>query len=154
MDVLLALNGCAAGHRSRREMPVHTSNVHGWDACKASGQQGLCAAAAQVLEPRRVAAKSAARRMAALLGEPVGRTVGYRVKLDTRVRARASAANSTGCPFQAWQLLDCTYGQCCCDTVAWDTGWSSQWHCPSQLGGDEPLSCRLNTAQQPLLSVC
>lgn len=39
----------------------------------------------QVLEPRRVAAKSAARRMAALLGEPVGRTVGYRVKLETRV---------------------------------------------------------------------
>ena len=32
-----------------------------------------------------MAAKSAARRMSALLGEPVGRTVGYRVKLDTRV---------------------------------------------------------------------
>lgn len=31
-----------------------------------------------VLEPRRVAAKAAARRMAALLGESVGGTVGYR----------------------------------------------------------------------------
>lgn len=41
----------------------------------------------QVLEPRRVAAKSAARRMAALLGEPVGRTVGYRVRLEARVSA-------------------------------------------------------------------
>ncbi|GBF89428.1 ATP-dependent helicase [Raphidocelis subcapitata] len=38
-----------------------------------------------VLEPRRVAAKAAARRMAAILGEPVGRTVGYRVRLETRV---------------------------------------------------------------------
>lgn len=39
-----------------------------------------------MLEPRRVAAKSAARRMAALLGEPVGRTVGYSVRLESRVR--------------------------------------------------------------------
>lgn len=39
-----------------------------------------------ILEPRRLAARSAARRMAALLGEPdVGGTVGYRVRLDTRV---------------------------------------------------------------------
>ena len=38
-----------------------------------------------VLEPRRVAAKAAARRMASMLGEAVGGTVGYRVKLDTRV---------------------------------------------------------------------
>ncbi|KAG1662111.1 hypothetical protein FOA52_012972 [Chlamydomonas sp. UWO 241] len=36
-----------------------------------------------VLEPRRVAAKAAARRMAAMLGERVGQTVGYRVRLDT-----------------------------------------------------------------------
>ena len=33
-----------------------------------------------VAEPRRLAARSAARRMAALLGEPVGRTVGYRIR--------------------------------------------------------------------------
>ena len=39
-----------------------------------------------VLEPRRLAARSAARRMAAILGEPdVGRTVGYRVRMDARV---------------------------------------------------------------------
>ena len=38
-----------------------------------------------VLEPRRVAAKAAARRMAAILGERVGERVGYRVKLDTKV---------------------------------------------------------------------
>lgn len=38
-----------------------------------------------VLEPRRLAARAAARRMAAMLGEEVGGTVGYRVRLDTRV---------------------------------------------------------------------
>ncbi len=38
-----------------------------------------------MLEPRRMAARAAAQRMAALLGEPVGKTVGYRVKQDTCV---------------------------------------------------------------------
>ena len=38
-----------------------------------------------MLEPRRVAARAAARRMAATLGEEVGRTVGFRVRADTRV---------------------------------------------------------------------
>ena len=36
-----------------------------------------------VLEPRRLAARAAARYMAALLSEQVGETVGYRVRLDT-----------------------------------------------------------------------
>jgi ATP-dependent helicase HrpB len=39
----------------------------------------------QVLEPRRVAAKFAARRMADVLGEEVGQTVGYRVRLESQV---------------------------------------------------------------------
>lgn len=38
-----------------------------------------------MLEPRRLAARSAARFMATLLGEDVGRTVGYRTRLDTKV---------------------------------------------------------------------
>lgn len=37
-----------------------------------------------VLEPRRLAARAAARRMARLLNEDVGRTVGYRVRMDSR----------------------------------------------------------------------
>ncbi|MEX2465753.1 MAG: ATP-dependent helicase HrpB, partial [Gemmatimonadota bacterium] len=42
-----------------------------------------------VLEPRRLAARSAARRMAALLAEnDAGGTVGYRVRMDTRVGPR------------------------------------------------------------------
>jgi len=38
-----------------------------------------------MLEPRRLAARATARRMADLLGEEVGQTVGYRVRLDNRV---------------------------------------------------------------------
>lgn len=38
-----------------------------------------------VLEPRRLAARAVAVRMAATLGEPVGARVGYRMRLDTKV---------------------------------------------------------------------
>jgi ATP-dependent helicase HrpB len=38
-----------------------------------------------MLEPRRIAARAVAARMAQLLGEPVGKTIGYRTRLDTRV---------------------------------------------------------------------
>lgn len=38
-----------------------------------------------VLEPRRLAARAATHRMASTLSEPVGATVGYRMKLDTKV---------------------------------------------------------------------
>ncbi|MDX3977851.1 ATP-dependent helicase HrpB [Shinella sp.] len=41
-----------------------------------------------LLEPRRLAARAAASRMAALLGERVGDTVGYRMRLDNRVSAK------------------------------------------------------------------
>ncbi|WP_334177130.1 DEAD/DEAH box helicase, partial [Pseudoxanthobacter sp.] len=40
-----------------------------------------------VLEPRRLAARAAAARMAESLGEPVGRTVGFRVRGEARVSA-------------------------------------------------------------------
>ena len=41
-----------------------------------------------ILEPRRMAARAAASRMAQLLGENVGHTVGYRIRLDSCVSAR------------------------------------------------------------------
>ncbi len=41
-----------------------------------------------LLEPRRLAARAAAGRMASLLGESVGDTVGYRMRLDSRISAR------------------------------------------------------------------
>lgn len=40
-----------------------------------------------MLEPRRLAARQVAERMAVMLGEPVGQTVGYRVRFETRVSA-------------------------------------------------------------------
>lgn len=41
-----------------------------------------------MLEPRRLAARAAARYMSAQLGEPVGQTVGYRMRQDTRVSSQ------------------------------------------------------------------
>lgn len=48
----------------------------------------VCGRRLIVLEPRRLAARAVAERMASTLGEPVGQTVGYRMRLDTRVGAR------------------------------------------------------------------
>ena len=41
-----------------------------------------------LLEPRRLAARAAAARMASLLGEQVGDTVGYRMRLDNRISSK------------------------------------------------------------------
>ncbi len=41
-----------------------------------------------LLEPRRLAARAAARRMAQLLGEEPGETVGYRMRLESKVSSR------------------------------------------------------------------
>jgi ATP-dependent helicase HrpB len=41
-----------------------------------------------VLEPRRLAARAAAARMAYLLGEKVGETVGYQIRFDKKISAR------------------------------------------------------------------
>jgi ATP-dependent helicase HrpB len=48
---------------------------------------GLSPGRIVMLEPRRLAARAAAERMAATLGEAVGRTVGYRMRGETRVSA-------------------------------------------------------------------
>lgn len=64
----------------------------------ASGiHSGLCAAIASasegkvlMLEPRRLAARQVATRMASLLGEQPGQTVGYRVRFENKVSARTS----------------------------------------------------------------
>ncbi len=40
-----------------------------------------------MLEPRRLAARAAATRMASLIGEPVGQTIGYRTRLDSATSA-------------------------------------------------------------------
>ena len=52
------------------------------------GEPWLAGRRIVMLEPRRLAARAAAHRMAQLLGEETGETVGYRVRLDTRVSPR------------------------------------------------------------------
>ena len=41
-----------------------------------------------LVEPRRLAARASARRMAEILGESISETVGWRMRLDTKVSAR------------------------------------------------------------------
>nr|WP_255561813.1 ATP-dependent helicase HrpB [Pseudohoeflea sp. DP4N28-3] len=47
-------------------------------------EESWCTGRILLIEPRRLAARAAARRMAAMRGEEVGATVGYRMRLDTR----------------------------------------------------------------------
>ena len=46
---------------------------------------GLCDGKILMLEPRRLAAQTAAERMAKTLGEPIGATVGYRIRGQTKI---------------------------------------------------------------------
>ena len=48
-------------------------------------QAGLCKGRIVMLEPRRLAARAAAERMAATLGEAVGQSVGYRIRGEAKV---------------------------------------------------------------------
>src|SRR4051812_45500385 len=50
-------------------------------------EPGIGAGKIVVLEPRRLAARAAAERMASTLGEPVGQTVGFRVRMQSKVSA-------------------------------------------------------------------
>lgn len=59
-----------------------------------------------VLEPRRLAARAAAERMARTLGEPVGRTVGYRVRMQSKVSAATRVEVVTEGVFTRMVLAD------------------------------------------------
>jgi ATP-dependent helicase HrpB len=52
------------------------------------GEAWLAGKKIVMLEPRRLAARGAAHRMAQTLGERVGETVGYRMRLDTKVGSK------------------------------------------------------------------
>ena len=47
-------------------------------------KQDWCTGQILLLSPRRIAARAAAERIAQLAGEPVGKTIGYATRLDTR----------------------------------------------------------------------
>ncbi len=48
------------------------------------GEPWICSGEILLLSPRRLAARAAAERMAELAGEPVGRTIGYATRLDSK----------------------------------------------------------------------
>ncbi|TDF92391.1 ATP-dependent helicase HrpB [Paenibacillus piri] len=80
-DVIEALRASASavlvappGAGKTTRVPLALLNDAAWD-----GRRIL------MLEPRRMAARAAARYMAAALGEQIGDTVGYRVRLDSKV---------------------------------------------------------------------
>src|SRR3712207_8404460 len=59
-----------------------------------------------VVQPRRLAARAAAARIAELMGEPVGKTVGYRVRNDTKVSPATRSEEHTS-ELQSRQYLVC-----------------------------------------------
>lgn len=65
-----------------------------------------CTGQVIVLSPRRVAARAAAERMAQMLGEEVGGTVGYVTRLDARRSARTRVLFVTEAIFVAMILAD------------------------------------------------
>ncbi|QIQ86538.1 ATP-dependent helicase HrpB [Erythrobacter sp.] len=82
-DVLAALRGTGAGVLVAPPGAGKTTAV-----APALLEEGWCTGQVIVTSPRRVAARAAAERMAALLGEKPGETVGYATRLESRVSAR------------------------------------------------------------------
>ncbi|WP_333835684.1 ATP-dependent helicase HrpB [Novosphingobium sp.] len=68
--------------------------------------QPWCSGSVIVLSPRRVAARAAAERMAQLLGEEAGETVGYLTRLDSKRSARTRVLVMTEAIFVATILGD------------------------------------------------
>ena len=69
-------------------------------------EETWCAGKIILIEPRRLAARAAARRMASMLGEEVGGTVGYRMRLDTKVSGRTRVEVVTEGVFTRMALED------------------------------------------------
>ncbi|MCB5424774.1 ATP-dependent helicase HrpB [Altererythrobacter sp. CC-YST694] len=67
--------------------------------------QGWCSGKVILLSPRRVAARAAAERMAELLGEKPGETVGYLTRLDSKMSGKTRIVVMTEAIFVA-QILD------------------------------------------------
>lgn len=68
--------------------------------------EAWCSGSVIVLSPRRVAARAAAERMAELLNEPVGQTVGYLTRLDSKRSDKTRVLVMTEAIFVATLLED------------------------------------------------
>ena len=81
-----------------------------------------------VLEPRRLAARAAARRMADTLGERPGETVGYRVRMESRVGPKTRIEVATEGVFTR-MILDDPASPPSCSTNSTSAAWTpiSAW---------------------------
>ena len=80
--------GRASSRPQRRaHRPARRRQNHAGAASPCSRRRGSATGSIVMLEPRRLATRAAASRMAALRGEAVGGTVGYRTRLDSAVSA-------------------------------------------------------------------
>src|SRR3954452_5967109 len=94
---------------------------------------GSVAGRVVVAEPRRVAARAAARRVAALLGEPVGGSVGFSVRGESR-RSDATRVEvvTTGLLVRRLQPdPELPASPRWCSTSATNGSWTPTWRSPS-----------------------
>ncbi|MBV1917963.1 MAG: ATP-dependent helicase HrpB [Sphingomonadaceae bacterium] len=100
--------------------------------------QDWCAGTVIVLSPRRVAARAAAERMAELLGEKPGETIGYLTRLDTRRSARTRVLVMTEAIFVSTILSDPELGGV--SAVLFDE--AHERHLDSDLGLALAIECQ------------
>ncbi|WP_182526692.1 ATP-dependent helicase HrpB [Nocardioides dongkuii] len=84
LPVVAGLEAVLAGLRDRGAVVVQAPPGTGKTTLVPPAVAALGPGRVVVTQPRRIAARAAARRLAHLLGEPVGRTVGYAVRGDRR----------------------------------------------------------------------
>ncbi len=104
-DILPELGEALAGHNvavlTAEPGAGKTTLVPGFLA-----DQPWCDGKVIVLEPRRIAARSAARHVASLRGEQAGESIGYRVRLETKVSAKTRVEYVTEGVFTRQALAD------------------------------------------------
>ena len=113
--------------------------------------QPWCTGEVLLLSPRRLAARAAAERMAALAGEPVGKTFGYATRLDTKKSAETRVTVVTEGIFTARIQRDPFRGEITRDDVAAMilavlTTPESAGHVLYVNAGDEPIELALAEA--------
>jgi ATP-dependent helicase HrpB len=84
-EALAALNGALIGHRGVLLEAPPGAGKSTIVPIALLQNQWLNGQKILMLEPRRIAARAVANRMSALLGEPVGRSVGFRTRLETKI---------------------------------------------------------------------
>jgi energy-coupling factor transporter ATP-binding protein EcfA2 len=95
-SLLAFIGGFLAPCLSRRPAPARRR----WCRWRCSTQPWRGDGRIVLLEPRRLAARAAARRMASLLGEEPGGTVGYAMRMESR--SLGGDAESSSSPRACW----------------------------------------------------